>query len=126
MAQLFADVWAVSNYPAGVSGDEYAIAGPDWEVDLGIDCPRCLCPFIGVAYGSDRWALCECRSIYEIEAESVQEVRGYVRGYVNEMVEDIAGISYIVYECGHRVCQSKGTLNGDGPVPRYCRECLND
>ena len=28
------------NYPPGVSGDEYAIAGPDWQEEAGI-CPGC-------------------------------------------------------------------------------------
>ena len=28
------------NYPPGVSGDEYAIVGPDWQEEAGV-CPGC-------------------------------------------------------------------------------------
>ena len=29
------------NYPPGVSGDEYAIAGPDWQEEEAGVCPGC-------------------------------------------------------------------------------------
>lgn len=31
----------LNNYPPGVTGSEYAIAGPDWEREIAGQCPGC-------------------------------------------------------------------------------------
>jgi hypothetical protein len=41
----------VSNYPLGVTGNEFEIAGPDWEDDMLVRC--CDCGWAGMA--TDGW-----------------------------------------------------------------------
>ena len=53
----------MSNYPPGVSGNEYAIAGASWTGTLDVECEDC--GYEGDAdaegYGWERWAFCpEC------------------------------------------------------------------
>ena len=54
-----------SNYPPGVTGSEYAIAGPDYEKESDEPCPwvmwygaECGGPTMEVGYGQDRWLAC--------------------------------------------------------------------
>ncbi len=51
----------ISNYPAGVTGAEYAIAGPDSERDGTAHCEQCGQEREGLiqSYGADRWLLCD-------------------------------------------------------------------
>jgi hypothetical protein len=58
----------VSNYPPGVSGNEYAINGPDTETDAHLVCSRCadegcvdasgLVDATVFTYGRETWAVC--------------------------------------------------------------------
>ena len=39
---------SLSNYPPGVTGNEYAIAGPDGDgIEVDIECPECGTEFTG-------------------------------------------------------------------------------
>jgi len=48
-----------SNYPPGVTGNEYAIAGPDYEEESDLPCPKCGKPTLEQRYRHDRWLVCE-------------------------------------------------------------------
>lgn len=37
----------MSNYPPGVTGREFAIAGPDWDGEVDAVCPNDQCNFDG-------------------------------------------------------------------------------
>ena len=66
MSRLFG--WS---YPPGVTGNEYEIAGPDYEKELDKPCPKCgqISLFEG-CYHYDRWEYCsECD--YQNELESL-------------------------------------------------------
>ena len=51
----------MSNYPPGVTGNEYEIAGPDFEVEHERECPVCEAPCPGMDYGyrHDHWWVCD-------------------------------------------------------------------
>lgn len=51
---------ALSHYPPGVTGAEYAVAGPDWEEEEEEWCQCCGQPRRGVlqGYAGERWFLC--------------------------------------------------------------------
>ena len=56
------------NYPPGVSGDEYAIAGPDWDEDAGA-CPVCgEDSLLREGYGWAVWVIC-CGCGYQADEE---------------------------------------------------------
>lgn len=49
----------MSNYPPGVNGSEYAIAGPDFEEDYnGSLCVECGGYMMVQGYKQDRWVIC--------------------------------------------------------------------
>lgn len=55
----------MSNYPPGVTGGEFAIAGPDFETEERHWCRRCDAERDGLLYGfgPERWWVCdECGS----------------------------------------------------------------
>ena len=57
-----------NNFPPGVTGNEYAIAGPDYEKESDIPCPKCGDETIEQGYHWDRWIYCvECDLVTEIE-----------------------------------------------------------
>ena len=47
-----------SNYPPGVTGNEYEIAGPDFERDYPEPCPRCGGQQVEQGYRGERWVFC--------------------------------------------------------------------
>ncbi len=58
----------MSNYPPGVSGNEYEIAGPDWEQDSTEYCEQCRDDQPGMfqGYRDLVWFICyECGEITE-------------------------------------------------------------
>ena len=69
----------MNNYPPGVSGNEYEIAGPDYEQELD---ELCCKPYVGDArrcdgsmfelgYRGNRWKVCgECG--YRVDLESIE------------------------------------------------------
>lgn len=50
----------LSHYPPGVTGTEYAIAGPDWEEEGEEWCEHCGQPQAGLlqGYAAESWFLC--------------------------------------------------------------------
>ena len=48
-----------SNYPPGVTGNEFAIAGPDYEKESDTLCPECLREnMMELGYGGGWWLAC--------------------------------------------------------------------
>ena len=47
-----------SNYPPGVTGNEYEIAGPDYERDVDEECPECGGHMIEQGYRRNSWVHC--------------------------------------------------------------------
>lgn len=59
------------NYPPGVTGSEYEIAGPDYEKELDDLCPECDGYLLEQGYRHDRWILCSlCDYQKEIEYDN--------------------------------------------------------
>lgn len=51
----------LSNYPPGVTGNEFEIAGPDWEHEVEGTCDNGHEALVDVGYGHQRWRECnEC------------------------------------------------------------------
>ena len=49
-----------NNYPPGITGSEFAIAGPDYERESDELCPACGSErTLELGYRSDRWLYCE-------------------------------------------------------------------
>ena len=50
-----------SNYPPGVTGNEYQIAGPDYEHKVDGECPKCgeRDVLFELGYHSSRWQICD-------------------------------------------------------------------
>uniref|UniRef100_A0A6H1ZWZ5 Uncharacterized protein n=1 Tax=viral metagenome TaxID=1070528 RepID=A0A6H1ZWZ5_9ZZZZ len=46
------------NYPPGVTGSEYAIAGPDYEQDYPEPCPVCGEALVQQGYRGEHWVVC--------------------------------------------------------------------
>ena len=59
------------HYPPGATGNEYAIAGPDYEQELDEPCPQCgALALVEEGYRGNRWATCdECDYQYDIPAD---------------------------------------------------------
>jgi len=57
-----------SNYPPGVTGDEYEIAGPDYERETDEPCENCgEIASLEQGYGGERWTLCgECGHVSDL------------------------------------------------------------
>lgn len=47
-----------SNYPPGVTGNEYEIAGPDYSKETEELCPDCSGPCMEEGYRGQRWLSC--------------------------------------------------------------------
>ena len=48
----------MSNYPPGVTGSEYAIAGADYEQEVDEPCPKCGGELVEQGYHGQRWVMC--------------------------------------------------------------------
>ena len=48
-----------SNYPPGVTGNEFAIAGPDYERESDKPCPVCGRTTMEYGYRDERWLTCD-------------------------------------------------------------------
>lgn len=61
----------MNNYPPGVTGDEYEIAGPDYERDIDGACPECgqEDSLLEQGYRTSRWVVCSsCGHSYDLSA----------------------------------------------------------
>lgn len=73
----------MSNYPPGVTGNEYEIAGPDYEREIDGECPECGedGTLMAVGYRSDHWTVCsacdhqEDRQPEEPDWEAIAEAK---------------------------------------------------
>jgi len=62
----------VSNYPPGVTGREYEIAGPDYEREARHHCDHCDEETAGLEQGYDgrRWFVCDtCDEVTDLETD---------------------------------------------------------
>lgn len=59
----------MSNYPPGVSGNEFEIAGPDYERDYEGVCAHCGADaLLALGFGSRHWIIClECDYSEDLE-----------------------------------------------------------
>ena len=48
------------SYPPGVTGNEYAIAGPDYEEESDVLCGDCGGETMELGDDRDRWVACDC------------------------------------------------------------------
>ena len=64
------------NYPPGVSGNEYEIAGPEYMQEVDEPCPKCgVLSLMELGYRSSHWIDC-MNCDYESDIESIEDERG--------------------------------------------------
>lgn len=60
----------LSNYPPGVTGNEYEIAGPDYEEEVEGECPNGHEALLDLGYQGRRWRICvECDYTVDLPEE---------------------------------------------------------
>jgi len=57
----------MSNYPPGVTGSEYQIAGPDYEREVDEKCQVCGSPQMEQGYRHERWLVCSDGHVTDLE-----------------------------------------------------------
>ena len=57
----------MSNYPPGVTGSEYEIAGPDYEREVDENCKVCGSPQMEQGYRGERWLVCSDGHVTDLE-----------------------------------------------------------
>ena len=68
----------VSNYPPGVSGNEFEIAGPDYEGESDLPCPVCGGLMMELRYKWDHWLVCQrCKYTGDIDEPGPDPDRDY-------------------------------------------------
>jgi hypothetical protein len=67
----------VSNFPCGVTGNEYEIAGPDYEKESDIICPECGGHTMFAGYREQHWLACQCGWTVDRERPSPDPDRVY-------------------------------------------------
>ena len=52
----------LSNYPPGVTGNEWEIAGPDYEAEVEVVCPTCdnTTPAFAIGFHGEAWLEGDC------------------------------------------------------------------
>ena len=54
------------NYPPGVTGNEFAIAGPAFEEESNVKCSECGGITMAYGYRHERWLVCQdCKHIMD-------------------------------------------------------------
>lgn len=116
-----------SNYPPGVTGNEYAIAGPDYEKELDIPCPACGAEaVIEQGYQGDRWMFClECDQTFDLDPPLGTNADGREVGYRVDGVCEAEGCDAEIdlglgYACGN---MPDGGAYGCGKY--FCYDHLN-
>ena len=89
----------LSNYPPGVSGFEFEIAGPDYEVEDIVQCPRCGedVEVIVCGYENESWYEGDCAfcgnnwewSGYADDGRDFEGYAEYAERYAEAMAERI-------------------------------------
>lgn len=67
-----------SNYPPGVTGNEYEIAGPDYEKETDIPCPQiaegggdvCEATTTELGFRGERWLVCLYEHVTDLERDN--------------------------------------------------------
>ena len=68
----------MNNYPPGVSGNEFEIAGPDYEGESDLPCPECGGLMMELRYKWDRWLACQkCKYTGDIDVPEPDPDRAY-------------------------------------------------
>lgn len=78
-----------SNYPPGVTGNEFAIAGPDYEKESTVPCIECGGPMMELGYRHERWLVCQsCEHTSDLEPEEPDPDRAYDEARERRMFGD--------------------------------------
>ena len=58
-----------NNFPPGVTGNEYAIAGPDYEKESDVPCSQCdnVPSMVEQGFQGNRWLVCDNGHTTELE-----------------------------------------------------------
>ena len=79
----------MNNYPPGVTGNGYAIAGPDYEKEWEeYPCPKCGEGLYEVGHRGDRWLSCSCGWERDLEPNEPDADRAYDEERDRQMCED--------------------------------------
>ena len=99
-----------SNYPPGVTGSEYPIAGPDYEKESDTPCPcilwygvECGAPTMEYGYDYERWLVCDNEHTTELEPSETKCEKC-----------DGTGARHVAGEPTQEPC---GECSGEGVVP---------
>ena len=65
------------NYPPGVTGNEFAIAGPDYEKEADIPCGACGGQTFELGYRGEHWITCSCGWTTDLEREGPDPDRAH-------------------------------------------------
>ncbi|KKK89081.1 hypothetical protein LCGC14_2736690 [marine sediment metagenome] len=76
------------DYPPGVTGNEYEIAGPDHEEESEEPCTQCGAPTMEQGYGGERWLVCDNDHVEDIERMEDDPDRLYDEMRDRQMLED--------------------------------------
>ena len=76
----------MSNYPPGVTGNEYQIAGPDYERESDEPCPKCGKETFEEGYRGERWLVCEDGHVTDLEPLGPDPDRAYDEARDREMM----------------------------------------
>ena len=79
------------DYPPGVTGNEFAIAGPDFEEESDLPCPQCGAPTMKLGYRHDRWLVCNSEHAHTTDLEPLDEGPDPDRAYDEERDRQILG-----------------------------------
>jgi len=60
------------SYPPGVTGNEYAIAGPDYEKESDERCPKCDEELMELGYRGERWLACYSTCGYTMDLPPIE------------------------------------------------------
>jgi hypothetical protein len=67
----------MSNYPPGVTGNEYEIAGPDYERETDKPCRKCGELMMELGYRHERWLACVCGRTVDLDVPEPDPDRAY-------------------------------------------------
>lgn len=65
------------DYPPGVTGNEYEIAGPDYEKESDVPCATCGEPTYELGYQGDCWLVCNMGHRSDLEPREPDPDVGY-------------------------------------------------